>query len=318
MASLMQLIAALSGQNDVQGGPSVTIDPKTGQQVFTYNPFTAKKGFLSNWGTGGDRASVLNAQIGGQAFLGQEEGKRRQQEILTTAEQNKQLEQLRATLESKLGKEKADQIMEELILRQNLDVLNRGDIPYDKQTAEVYKRALTDPRIANLLAQEKVKSEVLTSPQGQKAAVLGGIAQNLAPVMANQRMSEIMAGPNTSGVFTKFDVANPLGTPQKIVGPQLQQTVTQTGGTPYTDEATGQTSILGGKATATSGYTPGGVFPFAKQSSIDKAIQLYPGNPSDQNPASQSEDNRLKQLMELLRQNPNLLRQLGGTNAPAY
>lgn len=327
MPGLLNLIAALSGHNDVQGGPIATTDPVTGEQVFTFNPYTAKGGFLSNFGTGRRMSDEMNARIGGDAFLQQEQGKRaralqkeagiiEEGHIAKRGEQNIAQEKERGTqdrltaqekhkLESLLGKEKAQQIYDEIDLRyklgvkeakskQHMDVLAKEGLPYSEEMVRsmtedsgspadgTFMPSLATQRLKNAMARESIADEVLTSPQGRKAAVFGGIQDNLKQAFINQRMSEMQMAPGSTGQYRDVFAKPPYGEPRRLEGKTPFETVEQVGGVtmqvmdPNTGELVPQT--VGGKAIKTKGYSGGGNFPYADPTLMSKASTLSDTN----------------------------------------
>lgn len=265
---LLNLIAAMSGHNKIQGGPQATsIDPETGQQVFTYDPYKAKSGFLSLYGTGRRNADKLNAEIGGQAFLGQEEGKRRMGEIKEKGTQDRLTKDQEYQLQSLLGKERADQIISEINARsaasdkeiktkQRAEVLGKGGIPYDEQTAEVFSRLLSDPRMQNLAEEESIRNKVLTSPQVRESAITSQVQENLAPMFQNEARSAMNVAPNNVTRFRNITDANPQGQPSYLRGPEEYQTVQQVGGITKMNKETGEPYTVGGDTKVTKGYKP--------------------------------------------------------------
>lgn len=265
---LLNLIAAMSGHNKIQGGPQATsIDPETGQQVFTYNPYKAKGGFLSLYGTGRRNADRLNAEIGGQAFLGQEEGKRRMGEIKEKGTQERLTKDQEYQLQSLLGKERADQIIAEINARsaasdkeiktkQRAEVLGKGGIPYDEQTAEVFSRLLSDPRMQNLAEEESIRNKVLTSPQVRESAITSQVQENLAPLFKNQASTVMNVPPNYVSRFQNITPEKPLGEPSYVQGKEEVQTVEQKGGITKTNKETGEPFTIAGDTKVTRGYKP--------------------------------------------------------------
>lgn len=322
---ILNLIAELSGHNKVSGGPTASTNA-AGEQVFTYSPFDAKKGFLSRYGSGRNTADELNARIGGEAFLGQEEGKRRIKEIELGGKEQRLSEQERGTqdrltqaekhkLESLLGKERASQIIDEIKERggqdrqtqtekQHGDVLGKRGITFSPANASAHDIALTPKLMQNAILEEEMNTGILANPRVTESAITGAEQKNLQSLFQNQQLSEVNAGPNQISTFQELTPDKPLGARKRVEGPKEFNTINQTGG--YTDPS-GNT--MGGKATITRGYKGGGIFPM-----VDPKLMEEAANITEPEATPEAE---MEVLRKLLKKYPNAAGGRG-TNSPPF
>lgn len=262
--SIMQILAAAKGYNETEGGPQLrTMPDGTEQWVFT--PATAKKGFLSRWGTGRAQANALNAQIGGEAYLQQEKGKQSKEEIKLQGTQNKEIEMLRSKLADEIGEKTANRAITLMIKtaeenrrtnreQQHNEVLGKaGVVNRGNEDVETYGRALNDPMIRNSLARTRLGTDIATSPE----ALAGGRAAAVAPVFENFAKGSFNTPDGTITTIPSRDwreLGNLSLSPQ-VIGSGRESVISQ--GPPRETVFGGKVFTEPGEQRATTKTTPG-------------------------------------------------------------
>lgn len=251
---ILGLIGALTGAGDLEGGLETMPDG-----AVSYKPATVKHPFIDRLagGQGGARADELNRMILGMKYGNQLEqeniklkGDEERKTIGKSGEEQRLTNKQKADLESILGKEHADQVIKEVETRgkvekdvsshkQILDTMGKSGIPYSEQNAQVFDKALTDPRIRALLGQVQAESDTYSSPEGQDALRRGILAQSLASEVKNTKDLTTQTGVNTLTTMPTGPGFAPINPMIQISGPRESKTVTEAGG--FTDPKTGMT-----------------------------------------------------------------------------
>lgn len=219
---LLDVIANLTGQNDISGGMSV--DPTTGKVSF--------KGFQGSSGMLGGRsrrhAAELNAQVGTDVMQMQHETEL--QEIIQ--KHQVEFQKLKAQLDKELENNK-----------QLAGIASNLGVPVEK-----LKGALSDKLYLNALREQQLRGKSLATPEAEASAKIG---TNLK--LAGMSAKDISASAPSGGVSVAPNVPGINYT--KVAGATPRQTYTESGG--FTDPKTGM--HIPGKPVVTSEYEPANV-----------------------------------------------------------
>lgn len=273
---ILGLIAELSGQNEMSGGPEV--DPVTGKVIF--KPYQGSGGFLG--GKSRRRAEAGNAEIAGARYLSQEDHK----EAIALQEKINALQKELETHKNDLD-----------ALKGNRGVLNAKGYVANKDNIEKYDKSLTDKSLANEEKQLDFRAlyNSLPTTPNEEAMRYRALNQELAAKNFATMAQFAEAGPNSIRPLTKpGDITAPY---QMLHGPTVGTRETMQG------------QIMDPKTKQMFGGTP------VKESVFGKGYLEVPTDPANRN-AVQETPAPPSTVPETINNNPNSIQAMLGNQAP--